>query len=81
MLTHVLAETCEGIVDGVKVGSSNVPKWNPWVGSDCDAGLYAGLAVGDSRLVCIGVSGTQKVRFASLGNATNVRTESISGAA
>jgi hypothetical protein len=72
----LVAETCDGIVDGIHLDASNIPIWNPWVGSDCDSGLYAGLAAGDTRLVCIGVSGTQQMRFASIANTTNSTTPS-----
>ncbi|KAH8692485.1 hypothetical protein GQ44DRAFT_765329 [Phaeosphaeriaceae sp. PMI808] len=73
------AESCEGLMDGIGLDPSYIPKWNPWVGSDCDAGLYAGLAPGDSRLVCRGVGGKQQMRFSSTGNMTNVTTSSVSG--
>lgn len=71
MLIKFLAEDCEGIVDLTNSLPSDVPKWNPWVGSDCDKGLYANLAPGESRLVCIGVSDKQQVQTLRIGNATN----------
>ncbi|KAF2824331.1 hypothetical protein CC86DRAFT_420818 [Ophiobolus disseminans] len=64
-------ESCEGLMDGIGLDPSYIPKWNPWVGSDCDAGLYAGLARGDSRLVCRGVGGKQRLRMSSTGNTTD----------
>lgn len=60
------AENCEGLVDRIDTDVSNIAIWNPWVGSDCDQGLYSGLAAGDSRAVCIGVDAFQTPPTTSL---------------
>ena len=69
-----VAETCQGLIEEFGIDVSNIPKWNPWVGSNCDEGLYAGLAAGDSRPVCIGVGGNKPTFISTTTVATGTAT-------
>lgn len=46
--------------------------WNPWVGSDCDTGVYVNLGATDTRAVCIGVNSTAPTATASGVSSTSV---------
>ncbi|EAQ89738.1 predicted protein [Chaetomium globosum CBS 148.51] len=49
--------TCDAIAKGVGATVEQIKEWNPWVGDDCDSGLYAGMGSWDPRAVCAGVKG------------------------
>ncbi|KAI9927171.1 hypothetical protein ASPWEDRAFT_177630 [Aspergillus wentii DTO 134E9] len=51
---------CKDITDDTRISLQQLTSWNPWVGADCDKGLYADLKDGDQRPVCIGVNSTAK---------------------
>lgn len=44
---------CMDIAEDARITVSQLESWNPWVGTDCDAGVYAGLGFNDLRAVCI----------------------------
>ncbi|KAL5330732.1 hypothetical protein ACEPPN_000252 [Leptodophora sp. 'Broadleaf-Isolate-01'] len=59
--------SCFTVIDGSIAGylasdanitTTELAAWNPWIGSDCDTGLYANLNATDSRAVCIGINST-----------------------
>ncbi|CAO2651320.1 Nn.00g096170.m01.CDS01 [Neocucurbitaria sp. VM-36] len=56
-MENEVAMTCEDLVDSLKLPVANIAKYNSWIGSDCDANLYAGLMTDQSRAVCIGKLG------------------------
>ncbi|RYP47220.1 hypothetical protein DL768_006696 [Monosporascus sp. mg162] len=49
---------CAKVADDANISLSDLTSWNPWVGSDCDTGLFKGLADAEERAVCIGVNST-----------------------
>ncbi|KAG4219898.1 hypothetical protein PC116_g31623 [Phytophthora cactorum] len=49
---------CEDIAIDANITTKQLTQWNPWVGSDCDKGIYADLAAADTRPVCIGTNST-----------------------
>ncbi|KAI2720884.1 hypothetical protein CBS147332_4124 [Penicillium roqueforti] len=49
---------CANIADDFDITEAELIAWNPWLATDCDANLYANLASGDMRAVCIGVNST-----------------------
>ncbi|KAK4159562.1 hypothetical protein QBC43DRAFT_373703 [Cladorrhinum sp. PSN259] len=46
------------VAEDAKISLSNLITWNPWVGTNCDKGLFAGLTGTQDRAVCIGVNST-----------------------
>ncbi|KAI0157093.1 carbohydrate-binding module family 50 protein [Hypoxylon sp. FL1284] len=44
---------CSDLALDASISVANLQLWNPWIGPDCDAGLYAGLDTNSSRAVCI----------------------------
>lgn len=36
----------------------NLMSWNPWIDSDCDTSIFAGLDDFEERAICIGANGT-----------------------
>lgn len=48
--------TCTQIASDAGVTVSDLSLWNPWVGSNCDDGLFKDLALNQQRPVCIGAS-------------------------
>ncbi|KAL5387455.1 hypothetical protein PMIN02_008148 [Paraphaeosphaeria minitans] len=70
------AEDCAGLVEQTCIDVSNIAKWNPWVGTDCDSGLYKDLAAGDTRAVCIGIGGTKPIFTSSASKMVPTRTMS-----
>lgn len=58
--THSFAAVrlCADVAYDAQITTQQLAAWNPWVGPDCDAGVYAGLAAGATRPVCIGVQGS-----------------------
>ncbi|KFX98786.1 hypothetical protein O988_04210 [Pseudogymnoascus sp. VKM F-3808] len=55
---HVDPYICSEIAYDFDITIAQLTFWNPWVGTDCDAGMYSGLGRSDSRAVCVGVSGS-----------------------
>ncbi|XHG07898.1 hypothetical protein AWENTII_011030 [Aspergillus wentii] len=55
-----MAMIAADITDDTRISLQQLTSWNPWVGADCDKGLYADLKDGDQRPVCIGVNSTAK---------------------
>jgi LysM repeat protein len=49
---------CDDIAEDAGISVDDLTSWNPWVGSDCDTGLYTGLNDTDIRAVCIENNGT-----------------------
>lgn len=52
-------------------------KWNSWIGSDCDTGLYANLADDSTRVVCVGVNASAPTATASTGPSSVTLTASM----
>lgn len=55
-LTPSSALRCSQLASDANITLSELTRYNPWVGSDCDTGLFKGLGVSDQRAVCIGVN-------------------------
>ncbi|PSK56663.1 hypothetical protein B9Z65_6287 [Elsinoe australis] len=53
-----LTYTCAMLAEDYRITSQDLTRWNPWVGTDCDKGLFADLSYYDERAVCIGVNST-----------------------
>lgn len=51
--------------------------WNPWIGSDCDTGVYANLTDDNQRAICVAVNGSSPTMTATIGPSTLVSTTSI----
>ncbi|KAH6855013.1 hypothetical protein B0I37DRAFT_411053 [Chaetomium sp. MPI-CAGE-AT-0009] len=51
------ARTCDVIAKEVGATAEQIKEWNPWVGEDCDSGLYADIHSWIPRAVCAGVKG------------------------
>ncbi|KAK3946802.1 hypothetical protein QBC32DRAFT_248799 [Pseudoneurospora amorphoporcata] len=49
--------TCADVAADANIKTSDLTAWNPWMGSNCDKGLFAGLTGTQERAVCIGVRG------------------------
>lgn len=49
---------CASVADDTSIKLSQLTTWNAWLGSDCDAALFANLDENDFRAVCIGVNST-----------------------
>ena len=49
---------CSDLQTDYSVTSEQLITWNPWLGSDCDTNLYAGLVGNEKRSICIGVNAT-----------------------
>lgn len=47
---------CSDIAYDFDITVDQLTSWNPWIGADCGTGVYSGLAMGNSRAVCVGVS-------------------------
>ena len=54
-MNEKLVRPCAAIAEDTFITIEQLMKWNPWVGSDCDKSVYAGLDDGQDRAVCIGV--------------------------
>ncbi|KAF2495511.1 hypothetical protein BU16DRAFT_618299 [Lophium mytilinum] len=52
---------CSDIAADYNVTVNDLESWNPWIGSDCDEGIYQGTNVTDFNVVCVGVNGTSTV--------------------
>ena len=63
----MLVYDCADLASDSRITVKQLTAWNPWVGSDCDAGLFAGLSESDSRAVCISVNGTTPTTTTSSG--------------
>lgn len=50
-----LDTTCAQVAEDARISVADLAAWNPWIGSNCDAGLFAGLWGTQERAVCIGV--------------------------
>jgi hypothetical protein len=50
--------TCAQVAEDAHISLSDLTTWNPWVGNNCDSGLFAGLTGTQQRAVCIGVGST-----------------------
>lgn len=55
--------------------------YNPWIGSDCDASIFAGLAYNEERAVCIGVNKTLSNSTSSTSDSTFSASHSIDSSA
>ncbi|KAF2666500.1 hypothetical protein BT63DRAFT_415636 [Microthyrium microscopicum] len=40
--------TCASLIEEHKISLKSFLAWNPWIGPDCDTGLYAGLSIKDA---------------------------------
>lgn len=49
---------CASVAEDASIKLSQLTTWNPWLGPDCDASLFANLDEDDLRAVCIGVNST-----------------------
>lgn len=50
--------TCAEIAEDAQITVDQLMAYNPWIGSDCDSGLFAGMDESDVRAVCVGVNST-----------------------
>ena len=57
-LISTVAYNCEDMEADFSITISQLETWNTWMGSNCDAALYANLAYEDTRAICIGVNGS-----------------------
>lgn len=55
-LTPSSALSCMKIASDANITLSEFTRYNPWVGSDCNAGLFKGLGTSDQRSICIGTN-------------------------
>ncbi|KAK4164085.1 hypothetical protein QBC43DRAFT_211865 [Cladorrhinum sp. PSN259] len=62
--------TCAQVAEDAKISLSNLITWNPWVGTNCDKGLFSGLTGTQDRAVCIGVNSTATTPVATGTTAT-----------
>ncbi|KAI0907579.1 hypothetical protein F4823DRAFT_602322 [Ustulina deusta] len=49
---------CASVAEDASIELSQFTTWNSWLGSNCDAALFANLDENDFRAVCIGVNST-----------------------
>lgn len=47
---------CAEIAEDASIKRSQLTTWNSWLGSNCDAALFANLDENDFRAVCIGIN-------------------------
>lgn len=57
-LTRLPVYDCSDIASDSHITVEQLTAWNPWIGPDCDTGIYANLGDTDFRAVCIGVNST-----------------------
>jgi hypothetical protein len=69
--------TCALVAEDAKVKVADLITWNPWVGSNCDEGLFAGLTGTQERAVCIGVESTGTSSTATSGATTTATVPSV----
>jgi hypothetical protein len=69
--------TCADVAADANIKTSDLTTWNPWVGSNCDKGLFAGLTGTQERAVCIGVN-TTSTSSSTRATSTPTRTTSTS---
>lgn len=69
-LTLLSAYPCAGVATDFSITVDQLITWNPWVGSNCDLGLYAGLGPNDQNAVCVGVNSTEPTASATSGPST-----------
>lgn len=50
--------SCSEIAKDGRITTDKLASYNPWLGSDCDSSLFAGMAKEDVRAVCVGVNPT-----------------------
>jgi LysM repeat protein len=55
------------MADDYAITVEQLQKWNSWIGSACDTGLYADLSYDDERAVCIAVNASAPTSTASAG--------------
>lgn len=60
---------CEDIATDYRTTMAKLMSWNPWLGSDCNSGLYDGISDNGIRPLCVGVNST-----APTGTATKAPT-------
>ncbi|KAH6720371.1 hypothetical protein BKA61DRAFT_708661 [Leptodontidium sp. MPI-SDFR-AT-0119] len=76
---------CGNIEAGFSVTETQLLSWNTWIGSDCDTGLYANLAYGGIRAICIGLGGSSPTSTTSSSSTSTtftmgpIPTDTISG--
>lgn len=51
--------TCEELADEFRTTIATLQAWNPWLGADCDVGLFANLIGDAERAVCVRVGSPQ----------------------
>lgn len=49
---------CESVAEDAMIPLSQLTAWNPWLGPNCDAAMFADLEENDWRAVCVGVNST-----------------------
>ncbi|KAH7073207.1 LysM domain-containing protein [Paraphoma chrysanthemicola] len=73
---------CAQIAADADIDQADLISWNPWVGSDCDTGLYKDLALNVERPVCIGTEsmdvGTPTAPVPSVGTTSSARATTTS---
>ncbi|KAH9224072.1 hypothetical protein DL95DRAFT_453044 [Leptodontidium sp. 2 PMI_412] len=76
---------CGNVEAGFSVTETQLLSWNTWIGSDCDTGLYANLAYGGIRAICIGLGGSSPTSTTSSSSTSTtftmgpIPTDTISG--
>ncbi|CZT52812.1 uncharacterized protein RSE6_14192 [Rhynchosporium secalis] len=58
---------CAAVADDYSISVEDLTTWNPWLGSDCDTGLYSGIIDDQANAVCIGVNETAQTATATSG--------------
>ncbi|GAW18021.1 hypothetical protein ANO14919_074900 [Xylariales sp. No.14919] len=53
---NVGMRSCQDIALDSNITTQQLVNWNPWVGSDCDTGIYSGLLANATRAICIGTN-------------------------
>ncbi|KAL8789409.1 MAG: hypothetical protein Q9213_001166 [Squamulea squamosa] len=61
---------CGNIESDYSVTAAQLTTWNTWLGSNCDANLYAHLLVDEMRPLCVGVNASEPVGTANPGPST-----------
>lgn len=77
-LTQLLVSDCADIASDGRITVKQLKAWNPWVGSNCDTGIFADLEGTDSRVVCIGVNGITPTPTASSQSTTSTQSPTTS---
>lgn len=52
----IIGYNCDSMTRDFSITIDQLTTWNPWLGSNCNVGLYANLGYSDKRAICIGVN-------------------------